>query len=87
MRVVVTLGGIRYCAGGGPMTAESHGENARLTGDRLMPITAIRTLIVSHGNGPQVRLLAPEETADGKPVNHGAHPRANKAVHLATPCH
>ena len=69
------------------MTAESQRGNARLTGERLTPITANRTLNVSHGDGPQVRLLALEEAANGKPANHGAHPRANKAVHLATPCH
>jgi carbamate kinase len=45
------------------MTVENQRENVRLACDRLAPIAENHELIISHGNGPQVGLLALEEAA------------------------
>ncbi len=45
------------------MTTENQRENVRLACDRLAPIAEQHELIISHGNGPQIGLLALEEAA------------------------
>jgi carbamate kinase len=63
MRVVVALGGNALLRRGQPMTVENQRENVRLACDRLAPIAERNELIISHGNGPQIGLLALEEAA------------------------
>jgi carbamate kinase len=63
MRVVVALGGNALLRRGQPMTVENQRENIRLACDRLAPIAENHELIISHGNGPQIGLLALEEAA------------------------
>jgi carbamate kinase len=63
MRVVVALGGNALLRRGQPMTTENQRENVRLACDRLAPIAENHELIISHGNGPQIGLLALEEAA------------------------
>jgi len=63
MRVVVALGGNALLRRGQPMTVENQRENVRLACDRLAPIAEQHELIISHGNGPQIGLLALEEAA------------------------
>jgi len=63
MRVVVALGGNALLRRGQPMTVENQRENVRLACDRLAPIGEHHELIISHGNGPQIGLLALEEAA------------------------
>jgi carbamate kinase len=63
MRVVVALGGNALLRRGQPMTVENQRENVRLACDRLAPIAERHELIISHGNGPQIGLLALEEAA------------------------
>lgn len=63
MRVVVALGGNALLRRGQPMTTENQRENVRLACDRLAPIGERHELIISHGNGPQIGLLALEEAA------------------------
>jgi carbamate kinase len=63
MRVVVALGGNALLRRGQPMTIENQRENVRLACDRLAPIAEKHELIISHGNGPQIGLLALEEAA------------------------
>lgn len=63
MRVVVALGGNALLRRGQAMTVENQRENVRLACDRLAPIAEQHELIISHGNGPQVGLLALEEAA------------------------
>jgi carbamate kinase len=58
MRVVVALGGNALLRRGQPMTAENQRENVRRAAQALAPVTKNHQLIVSHGNGPQVGLLA-----------------------------
>ena len=45
------------------MTVDIQRENVRLACDRLAPIPEQHELIISHGNGPQIGLLALEEAA------------------------
>src|SRR5215468_12444883 len=66
MRVVVALGGNALLRRGQPMTAENQRENVRVACDHLAPIAEQHELIVSHGNGPQIGLLALEEAAYGE---------------------
>jgi carbamate kinase len=63
MRVVVALGGNALLRRGQPMTVENQRINVRTACDRLAPIAEQHELIISHGNGPQIGLLALEEAA------------------------
>ncbi len=63
MRVVVALGGNALLRRGQPMTVDNQRENVRVACDRLAPIAEHHELIISHGNGPQIGLLALEEAA------------------------
>src|SRR5580704_1044818 len=63
MRVVVALGGNALLRRGEPMTAENQRENVRVACDHLAPIGEKHELIISHGNGPQIGLLALEQAA------------------------
>ena len=65
MRVVVALGGNALLRRGQPMTVENQRENVRTACDHLAPIAEQHELIISHGNGPQIGLLALEEAAYG----------------------
>jgi carbamate kinase len=59
MRVVAALGGNALLKRGEPMTADNQRANARLAAAALAEIArAGHRLAVSHGNGPQVGLLA-----------------------------
>ncbi|MEO8587155.1 MAG: carbamate kinase [Acidobacteriota bacterium] len=58
MRVVVALGGNALLRRGEPMTAENQRMNVRRAAVALAPIAAEHELVISHGNGPQVGLLA-----------------------------
>ena len=63
MRVVVALGGNALLRRGQPMTVEVQRRNVQVACDHLAPIAARHELVVSHGNGPQIGLLALEEAA------------------------
>jgi carbamate kinase len=45
------------------MTVENQRENVQVACDHLAPIAGRHELVVSHGNGPQIGLLALEEAA------------------------
>jgi carbamate kinase len=57
VRVVVALGGNALLRRGEPLTAENQRANARAACEALAPV-AENELVISHGNGPQVGLLA-----------------------------
>lgn len=61
MRVVVALGGNALLRRGQPMTVENQRDNVRVACDHLAPIAVHHELVISHGNGPQIGLLALEE--------------------------
>ena len=63
MRVVVALGGNALLKRGEPMTAEAQRDNVAIACERLAPIAADHELVISHGNGPQVGLLALQNAA------------------------
>jgi len=58
MRVVVALGGNALLRRGQPLTAENQRENVRVAAEAMAPIAGDHQLVISHGNGPQVGLLA-----------------------------
>jgi carbamate kinase len=58
MRIVVALGGNALLQRGQPMTAEQQRANVRIATRELAPIAEGNELVISHGNGPQVGLLA-----------------------------
>ena len=58
MRVVAALGGNALLKRGEPLTAENQRANARTACAALAPVALEHELVISHGNGPQVGLLA-----------------------------
>ena len=63
MRVVVALGGNALLRRGEPLTAENQRANARIACKALAPVALEHELVISHGNGPQVGLLALQGSA------------------------
>jgi carbamate kinase len=63
VRVVVALGGNALLQRGEPMTTEVQRENVRRAAPALASIAAAHELVLSHGNGPQVGLLALQAAA------------------------
>jgi carbamate kinase len=63
MRIVVALGGNALLRRGQPMTAELQRANVRIAAQVLAPIARAHQLIITHGNGPQVGLLALQGSA------------------------
>src|SRR4249920_15321 len=58
MRVVVALGGNALLKRGEPMTSEVQRANIKVAAQALAPIAKDNQLVITHGNGPQVGLLA-----------------------------
>jgi carbamate kinase len=58
MRVVVALGGNALLKRGEPMTAERQRANIGVAATALARVARDHELVVAHGNGPQVGLLA-----------------------------
>ena len=63
MRVVVALGGNALLRRGQVLSAENQRENARTACAALAPLAIEHELVLSHGNGPQVGLLALQGSA------------------------
>jgi len=58
MRVVVALGGNALLQRGQELSAENQRENIRVAALQLAAVHAEHELVIAHGNGPQVGLLA-----------------------------
>ncbi len=58
MRIVIALGGNALLRRGEPLTAENQRENVRTACAQIARIAPGNELVVAHGNGPQVGLLA-----------------------------
>lgn len=58
MRVVVALGGNALLKRGEPMTADIQRANCQVAARALAPVAERHELVITHGNGPQVGLLA-----------------------------
>jgi carbamate kinase len=63
MRVLVALGGNALLRRGEPMTAEAQRANVQTAARALAPLAERHQLVLSHGNGPQVGLLALQAAA------------------------
>lgn len=63
MRIVVALGGNALLKRGEPMTAENQRANVRSAAEALATIYEGNELVITHGNGPQVGLLALQAAA------------------------
>jgi carbamate kinase len=66
MLVVIALGGNALLRRGEPMTADNQRANVRIAAQALAPIAAEHQLVIGHGNGPQVGLLALQGAAYAK---------------------
>ena len=63
MRVVAALGGNALLKRGEPMTAEVQRANVRKAAQALAALAREHDIIIAHGNGPQVGLLALQAAA------------------------
>jgi len=63
VRVVVALGGNALLRRGQPMTVENQRANVVVACSHLASVAANHELVISHGNGPQIGLLALEGAA------------------------
>jgi carbamate kinase len=63
VRVVVALGGNALLRRGQPVSIDVQRANVATACEHLAPIAVHHDLVVSHGNGPQIGLLALEEAA------------------------
>jgi carbamate kinase len=60
---VVALGGNALLRRGEPMVIENQRANVATACEQLAPVASEHELVISHGNGPQIGLLALEEAA------------------------
>jgi carbamate kinase len=58
MRLVIALGGNALLRRGEPLTVAAQRENVKRAAAHLAPLVADNEVVISHGNGPQVGLLA-----------------------------
>lgn len=63
MRIVVALGGNALLKRGEPMTAAVQRKNVKTAAESLAPVAKQHQLVISHGNGPQVGLIALQQAA------------------------
>jgi carbamate kinase len=63
LRILVALGGNALLRRGEAMTAENQRRNVRVAAEALAPLAHDHQLVISHGNGPQVGLLALQSAA------------------------
>lgn len=63
MRLVIALGGNALLRRGEPLEAELQQQNVAAAANAIAPLAAEHDLILTHGNGPQVGLLALQSDA------------------------
>ena len=63
MRIVIALGGNALLQRGQPMTAENQRANIRVAAECIAAVAPGNEIVVAHGNGPQVGLLALQAAA------------------------
>jgi len=63
MRIVIALGGNALLQRGQPMTESQQRENVRVAAAQIARVAAGNELVIAHGNGPQVGLLALQSAA------------------------
>jgi carbamate kinase len=65
MRIVIALGGNALLKRGETPAIQTQRRNARRAAESIAAIAAGNELILTHGNGPQIGLLALQRAADG----------------------
>ena len=73
MRIVIALGGNALLRRGQPMTAENQRENIAAAAERIAAVASGNQIVVAHGTGPQVGLLALQAAAYHD-LGHGVEP-------------
>lgn len=63
MRLVVALGGNALLRRGEPMTTANQQANVRMAASAVAPLAETHETVITHGNGPQVGLLALQSAA------------------------
>ena len=63
MRIVIALGGNALLRRGEPLTAGNQRANIKIAAERIAEIVPGNEVVVAHGNGPQVGLLALQAAA------------------------
>lgn len=63
MKILVALGGNALLKRGEPLTATNQRANINIAAERISRITDDNQVVVAHGNGPQVGLLALQSAA------------------------
>ena len=63
MRIVIALGGNALLRRGEPLTAENQRANVHLAAVRIAQVVPGNEVVIAHGNGPQVGLLALQSQA------------------------
>ncbi|MCU0536807.1 MAG: hypothetical protein MUD14_23205 [Hydrococcus sp. Prado102] len=58
MRIVIALGGNALLKRGQPLDVEIERQNVRVAATAIAQIAREHQVVVTHGNGPQVGLLA-----------------------------
>ena len=58
MRIVIALGGNALLRGGDPMTTAVQRHNIKIAAEAIAPLAAAHSIVIVHGNGPQVGLLS-----------------------------
>jgi len=58
MRIVIALGGNALLRRSDPMTTEVQRKNVRIAAQASAPLAAEHSIVIVHGNGPQVGLLS-----------------------------
>src|SRR5690242_13836222 len=63
MRIVIALGGNALLRRSDPMTTEAQRANVRIAAAAIAPLAAAHSIVIAHGNGPQVGLLSLQAAA------------------------
>ncbi|MEX3611334.1 carbamate kinase [Rothia sp. LK2588] len=63
MKILVALGGNALLKRGEPLTATNQRANINIAAERISRITDDNQVVIAHGNGPQVGLLALQSAA------------------------
>jgi carbamate kinase len=63
MRIVIALGGNALLRRSEPMTTEVQRHNIAVAAEAIAPLAAEHSIVVAHGNGPQVGLLSLQAAA------------------------
>jgi carbamate kinase len=58
MKIVIALGGNALLRRGDPMTMQVQRRNVKIAAEAIAPLAAGHSIVVVHGNGPQVGLLS-----------------------------